>query len=661
MNLTPTELQETIRVLLIDDQSLTDFLLRKMLAGVNNLELYFCASANDAMRVAEACQPTLILMDYYLGGVSGLELLRNFRNHYAFSEIPIIMLSVEEQPERKALAFAEGANDYLVKLPDREEMIARIRYHSHSYFNTLRRQKAEEKYRKLFEHSNDAVFLSDTETGEIIDCNNAACRLMALPREILLGMHHSDLFPPEARDRYRSIFKLALSKLDPRDENSFIQRADKELVPVTLTTATFQQGSHSFTQWVLRDVSERRQLLQSLEEVLSVAEKASLAKSEFLASMSHEIRTPLNIIIGRAELLMEATGQAEILEHAQLLSSASESLLELINNILDLSKIDAGRLSLEYGQFELLPLLEEVTGLFQMQAKQKGLLLQLETAPYLPKMLLADKLRLKQILFNLLNNAIRFTKEGQVQLKVKRANRAGEEGMLVFVVNDTGIGIPAEKQEMIFDPFTQADASIARNYGGTGLGLAICNRLVQLMGGRLKLNSQEGKGSTFFFTLPTATMESELPVQASLVKASAALPVEERRYTYRPLDILLVDDSEDNILLIKAYLKSSPHYIDTARNGEEAVEKFRHHTFDLILMDLQMPGMDGLEACRVMRTLEKQRGSKPVQIVAVTAFVSNEYMEKSFHAGFDQCYTKPVKKDRILEIIHSVTPEQEEE
>ncbi|MBF0590126.1 MAG: response regulator, partial [Magnetococcales bacterium] len=407
------------------------------------------------------------------------------------------------------------------------------------------------------------------------------------------------------------------------------------------------------THTVIREQKLRQQTqeIELREQELLVSQelalRASKSKGEFLANMSHEIRTPLNAILGMGSLLAESSLSREQYDHLKVLTHASDGLMGLINDILDLSKIEAGQLSLESIPFDLHALIYKVLEIFQFKVKLKQVNLEVRIDEATPQFVIGDPQRLKQIVLNLVGNALKFTERGEVILALEAA---GQE-QVTFSVQDSGIGIPAERLEQIFSPFQQADSSVTRRYGGTGLGLTICRHLVETMDGALAAESRVGVGSRFYFTV-------RLPV----IKATPLTEPSLRTRQERPLDgaalsdshsrrILLVDDSEDNRLLIEAYLRKTDHHLVSVSNGAEAVERFMSESFDIVLMDIQMPVMDGITATRKIRNWEREQSSDPTPIIALTAHAMKKDMERSLKAGCDLHLTKPLKKHRLMDVI----------
>ena len=383
------------------------------------------------------------------------------------------------------------------------------------------------------------------------------------------------------------------------------------------------------------------------------AEAASQAKSEFLANVSHEIRTPMTAIVGMTELLGRARLPAEESRYVTTLRNASRNLLGLFDDILDISRIEAGRLRLELLDFDPRQPLTDATEMFQAAAGDRDLELKLEIAPAIPALVRGDPARLRQVLINLVGNAVKFTETGGVAVRVRPADGHGDhdrvkndEVILEFAVEDTGIGIAPEKWDTIFEKFAQSDSSITRRFGGTGLGLSIAAQLVQMMGGRIWVESIPGRGSTFFFTARFASpARISPPSPAPETPPTARLPA--------GLRILLVEDNPDNRLLFEAFFRKDDFQITVAENGAEGARLFETRPFDIVFMDIQMPVLDGLSATRRIRAFEEKRDddARRAPIVALSAGAHAEEIENSLAAGCDAHITKPFTRDDILNAL----------
>lgn len=394
------------------------------------------------------------------------------------------------------------------------------------------------------------------------------------------------------------------------------------------------------------DIGERKRVEAEIERARQLAEKASQAKSEFLANISHEVRTPLNALMGLTRLLMDSRLDPEQKSWLDLMDSSAHALLALLNDVLDLSRIEAGKMQLEHERFHLHDALTEVSGVYSEQARGKSIGWALTLAPDLPLHLEGDAGRLRQVLGNLLSNALKFTpRGGRVEMSASRATPAADGSRCWQVrVKDSGVGISAKQQTTLFDAFTQADASTARRYGGSGLGLAICARLVRLMGGAITVDSALGQGSCFTVSLPLNESPLALPKRAP--QELSELACAGKRFA--GLCVLVAEDHPVNELLMNQLLKRLGCTVRNARDGEQAVAQWARGGVDLVLMDVQMPGTNGLQATQRIREQESQRSLARTPIVAVTANAMAGNRATCLAAGMDGYTTKPVSPQALM-------------
>ncbi|HEX2526644.1 MAG TPA: ATP-binding protein, partial [Geminicoccus sp.] len=520
------------------------------------------------------------------------------------------------------------------------------------------KSRENEIYRAIFESMPDRIYAKDRD-GRFIIANQATAAAMGVddPTQ-LYGRTDMDLYPPDMAARYRDDEARVVQSGRPALlEQSEIRGDGQFRWMLAMKVPMFDQaGNPDGLVGLARDVSEQKQREQMLAEaslrleqqasemqtLALAAEQANLAKSEFLAAMSHEIRTPMTGVLGMADLLASEGLSRTQRHYVETICRSGSHLLNIINSILDFSRIEAGRLELEQIDFVPQEVLEQVHSLLAPQATERGLALRMEHDVPAGMVLVGDPTRLCQILVNLASNALKFTTQGEVAVAMHQSMAETATVRLRFEVRDTGIGIPLERQAALFEPFVQADRSTNRQYGGSGLGLAICKRLVEAMDGVIGVDSSPGKGSTFWF---------EVNLQHGTAKAAAARSVG-ATLDIRPLRILVVDDVPANRELMSTMLTRRGHAVELAENGAQAVEAFKAGGYDVVLMDVQMPVMDGMEATRRIRQLPAPLNAIPV--LALTANVLDSERRRCLSAGMDRCLTKPVVWNELFDALAQV-------
>ncbi|HJP17532.1 MAG: hypothetical protein CMD96_04165 [Gammaproteobacteria bacterium] len=528
---------------------------------------------------------------------------------------------------------------------------------------------SEERISAILESASNSI-VTINEMGTIESANPAIEDMFGYSVDEVIGKNVSILMPEPYKSDHDDYLNNYLTTgqrkiIGTWREVSGLKKDGSEF-PISINVSEIDVAGKRMFTGIMHDISDYKKAMEAVE-------KANQAKSEFLASMSHEIRTPMNAVMGMGELLNTTQLTDEQKEYVQSLNLSSESLLRIINDVLDLSKVEAGHLELEKIRFNLSNVINETCNLMGVRARNKNLVLTNQTEADVPKHLTGDPVRLRQVITNLLSNAIKFTEKGKIEIRVDNYKQPDNQSVIIrFSVRDQGIGIPDSKREKIFDAFSQADSSTTREYGGTGLGLSISKLLVEKMDGKIWVEDNVGGGSIFYFTSRFGIQKKE-EVEEETIKATCpygGTPIEDleaferctdcslregcvaKRIFYKSdaLNILLVEDDSINQKVASHMLKKENHNISIANNGKEAVDAVAKNSFDLILMDINMPVMDGYVAAREIRKIEKETG-KHTPIIAITALAFKGDERKCFEAGMNGYISKPISMQSLYSAI----------
>ena len=603
-----------------------------------------CSRAEDFEQLIGATAYDVVLADYNLKdwtGIQAVEIVQRLGKN-----IPVIVVTGNLGDEKAVDCIHQGAADYVLK--DRlSRLPSAVRRAIDE--NVLRRQ-SHVLAAALFSVK-DGVLIAKAApnllNAQIISLNEAFSKITGYPSEELIGKHLSFFRTTGAGDEFFAGNEAKLSNLDVTE--TLDKRKDGSVYNAEWQISPIRNGPGGISHYVVihRDITDRKrtaaELAETNEKLLRYseelqfakghAEAATRAKSEFLACMSHEIRTPMNAIIAMADLLSDTQLTAEQSKYVEVFQRCGENLMVLINQLLDISKIEAGKLDLEQLDFDLNAVLAKTIALFESRADAKGLSLSFQVGDNTPTRLIGDQHQLQQVLTNLIGNAIKFTEEGSVMVEASLGDTLSESDCFIeFKVSDTGVGIPDDKIAVIFEDFSQADSSITRQYGGTGLGLAISRALVERMNGSITVKSEVGVGSTFRFS-------ANFRLQPGCTQT---------QFESAPRRILLCEDSPDNAFVVGAYLAGTNYALEHVVNGKAGLDKFKSEAFDLVLMDMQMPVLDGHTATRRIRLWEADHNRRPTPILALTAHAQKEEVKRCEACGCTAFLSKPIRKATLL-------------
>jgi PAS domain S-box-containing protein len=508
-------------------------------------------------------------------------------------------------------------------------------------------QESEEKFRTIFESFQDIYYRTDI-SGKLTMISPSGCELTGYREDEIIGKHITYFYVNPIRQS-RLIRELLKTGSVKNYENNMILKDGTILKTISNISLIFDKDNKPLAvEGVVRDITYIKQAQEELLHAKEIAEKSLKVKETFLANMSHEIRTPMNGIIGMIDLLNDSNLDMDQRKYVQTVKKSSETLLTILNDILDLSKIEAGKMQLRLAPVGIETIIEKLYSLFYQQASSKNIMLMYSISPEIPKYILADEIRLLQILSNLTSNSIKFTDKGSVKINMLLQERRDNIYKIKVEVIDTGIGISEENLKVLFESFSQVDNSSTKSHAGTGLGLVISKELCRMMNGEIGVNTKIGEGSTFWFTFETS--ESQAFTEPKILP-DAITRIENNFKTTHP-KILIVDDNSVNLLVAGEILKKSGCEIDMAENGLLAIEKVKENKYDLIFMDIQMPQMDGITATREIKKL-KIPDQPP--IIAMTAYSMKEDKERFLLGGMDDYVSKPIKAESLISKVREWT------
>lgn len=633
---------QKIGILIIDDNPADSNLLKRYFLKLQgfNIEINSVNSSEEGIKFWNKNKPEIIIVDYLLGAENGIEIIKNLKETGCRSEIILLTGYGNESVVTEALRV--GVSDYLNKSELSAQMLEKTLMHLIRKIDfDLKIKQTENKLSYILEKTSTGLVILD-ENGKIINANNPFLSMVGVNTiENIAGKKLNDLTSPDTREQINQAIEKCIKEGAVADfETNFIKANGQK--SYLLINALFEKNTgNDIIFAICRDITERKIYEQELQVAKTKAEEADRLKSAFLANMSHEIRTPMNAIIGFADLL----GRDELCisdkdKYISIIKSSSNTLLNLINDIIDLSKIEVGQISLKFIDFNINQLMHELYATYHSSLNKKVNLKYDNSSGQELTLTHSDPFRLKQIFVNLIDNAIKFTDEGTISYGFKETS----DNRLLFYVKDTGIGIPLDKQEMIFDRFRKLEEDKQKVYRGTGLGLTISKKLVQMLGGDIWVESEPGKGSAFYFNIPHKKISN--PLKTSNIEQKAGLGIREPDWSNKT--ILIVEDEEMNYEFLEKLLKPTGIKVLWAKDGRESVETVELETgIDLVLMDIKLPIMDGLTATGKIKEINKK-----LPIIAQTAFAMKGDREKLLEGGCDDYISKPIISEELFEKIH---------
>ncbi len=626
------------KILIIDDISENLITLQMNLKSLN-VGIITAQSGKEALIQIKQHDFAVMIVDIQMPEMNGFQTAERIRQGRRNRHTPIIFLTAVFHDQNSVYqGYRSGAVDYITKPFNREILLSKVKV-----FLDLDKIKTElsdskQQFQNIVQDQTDLICRTGKELN-ISFANRALLVAFAKTFESLKGKNILNWVEEDDLQKVNSAVKvLTPTNAVVKINHSLTFSRTRQIEVSTIIRALFDSDFElTGYQMVMRDITSEVKSKKSLAEAIKKADSASKSRTQFVANMSHEIRTPMNSIVGLLDVLADSNLDDEQRETLAIVKHSANNLLSLLNDIIDLSKIDSNQVTLVSEWFDIKEMLNKTIKLLEIKARENNNKLILELDDELPDQIKGDQLRIEQILINLINNALKFTSDGTVKLIVNKVSEDSRKMKLRFMVSDTGMGMDEEVQKNIFNIYDQGKNDVSRKFGGSGLGLAISQSLCNKMGGRIELDSQPGEGTSFWFTLP---FESKTMKKAPNNKG---------------IHILVVEDNLLNQRVVGTTLKRNGFSYDVAENGKVAVEKFKDEKFNLVIMDIQMPVMDGYEATQRIRAFEQENpDKKKTSIIALTANATKEDQEKCIEVGMNGYMTKPFRFKELTKIIEKL-------